>query len=359
VTHAAEDGTCTSLLAYSGHASCPASLGKRGSVPSPRPLAGTARPGRAQVFRFAADLAWRRQGAEVQVLEGNLRRVIGAEASGGELRAVQAGHALVRALLARGLPAAGGAGGPAGRGPSRPAGTRHRPVSRSRRSRSGPRSSRSCLMPGIIRCPESTAIQAGNPDHRGRGEEPGVSACSAGLGFGFRVGVVNARTASSSSRSAFPLRDWSRGCGGCGRMPAGGSEFAAPAGDLRYGGPAGIAARMLAASPAGMPAVLALPRGIAVAAAWPAGGLARGRFAGGRLMTEAWSCGGPGQVAGRGGCRWRGRGAWRPGPALPGRRRGTLDSVRIRSDPRRMRAPGPGRPGGRSSGFWQGGTGCA
>jgi hypothetical protein len=88
-------------------------------------------------------------------------------------------------------------------------------------------------------------------------------------------------------------------------MPAGGSEFAAPAGDLRYGGPAGIAARMLAASPAGMPAVLALPRGIAVAAAWPAGGLARGRFAGGRLMTEAWSCGGPGQIAGRGGCRWR------------------------------------------------------
>jgi hypothetical protein len=93
--------------------------------------------------------------------------VIGAEASGGELRAVQAGHALVRALLARGLPAAGGAGGPAGRGPSRLAGTRHRPVSRSRRSRSGPRSSRSCLMPGIIRCPESTAIQAGNPDHPG------------------------------------------------------------------------------------------------------------------------------------------------------------------------------------------------
>jgi len=32
-------------------------------------------------------------------------------------------------------------------------------------------------------------------------------------------------------------------------------------------------------------------------------GLAQGRFAGGRLMTEAWSCGGPGQVAGRGGCR--------------------------------------------------------
>ena len=58
----------------------------RGSVPSPRPLAGTARPGTAQAFRFAADLAWRRPGAGVQVLEGNLRRVIGAEASGGELR---------------------------------------------------------------------------------------------------------------------------------------------------------------------------------------------------------------------------------------------------------------------------------
>ena len=35
-------------------------------------------------FRFAADLAWRRQGTGVQVLEGNLRRVIGGEASGGE-----------------------------------------------------------------------------------------------------------------------------------------------------------------------------------------------------------------------------------------------------------------------------------
>ena len=54
----------------------------------------------------------------------------------------------------------------------------------------------------------------------------------------------------------------------------------------------GVAARMLAASPAGMPAVLALQRGITVAAVSPAGGLARGRFAGGLLMTEAWSCGG-------------------------------------------------------------------
>jgi phosphatidylinositol dimannoside acyltransferase len=39
-------------------------------------------------FRFFADIAWRRQGPGVQVLEGNLRRVLGAEASGAEIRAV-------------------------------------------------------------------------------------------------------------------------------------------------------------------------------------------------------------------------------------------------------------------------------
>ncbi len=39
-------------------------------------------------FRFFADLAWRRQAAGVQVLERNLRRVIGGEAPGGELRAL-------------------------------------------------------------------------------------------------------------------------------------------------------------------------------------------------------------------------------------------------------------------------------
>jgi phosphatidylinositol dimannoside acyltransferase len=39
-------------------------------------------------FRCAADRAWRRQGTGVRVLEGNLRRVIGAQASGGELRAL-------------------------------------------------------------------------------------------------------------------------------------------------------------------------------------------------------------------------------------------------------------------------------
>ena len=42
---------------------------------------------RAQrAFRFFADLAWRRRGRGVQVLEGNLRRVIGSEAPGGRLR---------------------------------------------------------------------------------------------------------------------------------------------------------------------------------------------------------------------------------------------------------------------------------
>ncbi len=37
-------------------------------------------------FRFFADLAWRRQGPGVQMLEGNLRRVIGIGAPGGQLR---------------------------------------------------------------------------------------------------------------------------------------------------------------------------------------------------------------------------------------------------------------------------------
>jgi phosphatidylinositol dimannoside acyltransferase len=39
-------------------------------------------------FQFAADLAWRRHGTGVQVLEGNLRRVIGGDASADELRAL-------------------------------------------------------------------------------------------------------------------------------------------------------------------------------------------------------------------------------------------------------------------------------
>ena len=64
-------------------------------------------------------------------------------------------------------------------------------------------------------------------------------------------------------------------------MPVGGSVSLRRQATCGDGGPAAIAARMLAASPAGMPAVLALPRGITMATAWPAGGLAQGRFAGG------------------------------------------------------------------------------
>jgi phosphatidylinositol dimannoside acyltransferase len=39
-------------------------------------------------FRFCADLAWRRQGPRVRVLEANLRRVIGPEVPAGQLRAL-------------------------------------------------------------------------------------------------------------------------------------------------------------------------------------------------------------------------------------------------------------------------------
>jgi lauroyl/myristoyl acyltransferase len=39
-------------------------------------------------FRTAGDLAWRRQGPRVQVLEGNLRRVLGPAATGSQLRAL-------------------------------------------------------------------------------------------------------------------------------------------------------------------------------------------------------------------------------------------------------------------------------
>jgi phosphatidylinositol dimannoside acyltransferase len=42
----------------------------------------------ASAFRAAADIAWRRQGPQVQVLEGNLARVLGPDASGAELRAL-------------------------------------------------------------------------------------------------------------------------------------------------------------------------------------------------------------------------------------------------------------------------------
>ncbi len=42
----------------------------------------------AAAFNFFADIAWRRQGPRVRVLEGNLRRVLGPAATGKELRAV-------------------------------------------------------------------------------------------------------------------------------------------------------------------------------------------------------------------------------------------------------------------------------
>jgi phosphatidylinositol dimannoside acyltransferase len=42
----------------------------------------------ASAFRAAADIAWRRQGPQVQVLEGNLSRVLGPDATGAELRAL-------------------------------------------------------------------------------------------------------------------------------------------------------------------------------------------------------------------------------------------------------------------------------
>ncbi len=42
----------------------------------------------AWAFRTGADIAWRRQGPQVQVLEGNLRRVLGPDATGAELRAL-------------------------------------------------------------------------------------------------------------------------------------------------------------------------------------------------------------------------------------------------------------------------------
>jgi phosphatidylinositol dimannoside acyltransferase len=42
----------------------------------------------AAAFKFVADIAWRRQGPRVRVLEGNLRRVLGPAATGKELRAV-------------------------------------------------------------------------------------------------------------------------------------------------------------------------------------------------------------------------------------------------------------------------------
>ena len=42
----------------------------------------------AAVFRWVADVAWRREGPRVRTLEDNLRRVLGPDADGRELRAV-------------------------------------------------------------------------------------------------------------------------------------------------------------------------------------------------------------------------------------------------------------------------------
>lgn len=41
----------------------------------------------AAVFRLVTDIAWRRQGPGVRVLEGNLRRVLGPDATGAQIRA--------------------------------------------------------------------------------------------------------------------------------------------------------------------------------------------------------------------------------------------------------------------------------
>ena len=102
----------------------------------------------------------------------------------------------------------------------------------------GPGGSRSCLMPGIIRCPESTAIQAGNPDHRGRGEEPGVSACSAGprgSDSGSAWSTLAQRCRRPAQRSLCAAG--AEAVVAAGRMPAGGSV------SLRRQATCGMAAR--------------------------------------------------------------------------------------------------------------------
>ena len=58
-------------------------------------------------FTTVTDIGWRRQGHGVQVLEGNLLRVLGPGVTGKELRAVsRAGMALLRPILDGGVPAA-------------------------------------------------------------------------------------------------------------------------------------------------------------------------------------------------------------------------------------------------------------
>src|SRR5262245_10386517 len=55
----------------------------------------------AAAFRAVADIAWRRQGPRVRVLEGNLRRVLGTGATGQQLRALskEAMHSYARYWL--------------------------------------------------------------------------------------------------------------------------------------------------------------------------------------------------------------------------------------------------------------------
>ena len=81
-----------------------------GTVWAGRWSAACPSPGRRGASRFVADLAWRRRGPGVRMLEGNLRRVIGARRRRGGCARCPGRHALVRAVLARGVPAAGDAG---------------------------------------------------------------------------------------------------------------------------------------------------------------------------------------------------------------------------------------------------------
>lgn len=64
-----------------------------------------------RLFAFGADIAWRRQGGGVQVLEGNLLRVLGPDAGGAELRALSRevmrsyGRYYMEAFRLQGIPA--------------------------------------------------------------------------------------------------------------------------------------------------------------------------------------------------------------------------------------------------------------
>ncbi len=167
--------------------------------------------------------------------------------------------------------------------------------------------------------PVRAGRRARAPGRRGRGQMPGSAGerwCRAGpgqrmwrvTGGVYRQVPLPDRHTECHRRRLFRQADGVGGSVSLRRQPICGD-----------GGPAGIAARMLAVSPAGMAAVLALPRGITVATASPAGAWPRDGSTGGRLMTEAWSRGGPGGP----GCRSRrvslaGRGAWPPVPGFAG-----------------------------------------